>query len=253
MNFKIEKIPLRNTKPRTEGINMVMDKGMTLKEAECFIETAEVHVDFIKLGFGTSFITPNLDKKIKLYQYHNIPVYFGGTLFEAFVIRKQLKDYFKLLKKYNMEYVEISDGSMDMEQEEKYNLIKTFSKHFTVLSEVGSKEEGFQMLPFKWIELMSAEIEAGASYVITEARESGNVGIFRKTGKVREFLVEKILDSKIPIEKVIFEAPQKNQQLHFINKIGCNVNLGNIPIDEVIALEAMRIGLRGDTFNLYLE
>lgn len=246
-------MPVRNAKPRKEGVNMVMDKGMTLKEAECFIETAEVHVDFIKLGFGTSFITPNLDKKIKFYQDHHIPVYFGGTLFEAFVIRKQLKDYFKLLKKYNIEYVEISDGSMDMDLEEKCDLIKTFSKHFVVLSEVGSKEEGFQMLPFKWIELMAAEIDAGSSYVITEAREAGNVGIFRKTGAVRSVLVDKILDSKVAIEKVIFEAPQKSQQLHFIKKIGCNVNLGNIPSNEVIALEAMRIGLRGDTFNLYIE
>jgi phosphosulfolactate synthase len=193
-----------------------------------------------------------LRAKIELYQQHNIPVYFGGTLFEAFVIRNQFDDYIAMCKDYKIDVIEVSDGSIEIPHTEKCGYIEKISKFAKVFSEVGSKDAAHIIPPYKWIELMSAELSAGASYVIAEAREAGNVGIYRGSGEVREGLVQEIL-TKIPAEKILWEAPQKAQQLYFLELIGCNVNLGNIAPSEIIPLEAMRIGLRGDTFDLYLN
>ena len=245
-------MPLRNTKPRIEGVTMVMDKGLSLEEARFFVENAVPHVDMIKLGFGTAYVTPRLREKIDVYQNAGIPVYFGGTLFEAFLIRNQLNDYISLCKDYNIKYIEISDGSITIPHAEKCGYIEKISAFSTVLSEVGSKDAAHIIPPYKWIELMSAELSAGATYVIAEAREAGNVGIYRGSGEVREGLVQEIL-TQIPGEKILWEAPQKVQQLYFIELLGANVNLGNIAPSEIIALEAMRVGLRGDTFELFLD
>jgi phosphosulfolactate synthase len=231
---------------------MVMDKGLSIPEVHNFMSIAGPHVDVVKLGFGTAFVTPKLREKIEAYQQYDIPVYFGGTLFEAFLIRNQFEDYIAMCKDYKIDYVEVSDGSITIPHPEKCGYIEKLTKHATVLSEVGSKDAAHIIPPYKWIELMRAELEAGSSYVIAEAREAGNVGIYRGSGEVREGLVQEIL-TQIPAEKIIWEAPQKAQQLYFLELIGCNVNLGNIAPNEMIALEAMRIGLRGDTFELYLD
>jgi phosphosulfolactate synthase len=252
MNFNLTQIPERTKQPRQHGLTMVMDKGLSLRDAESFISVGAPHTDIVKLGFGTSFVTPNLRAKIELYQQHNIPVYFGGTLFEAFVIRNQFDDYIAMCKDYNINVIEVSDGSIEIPHSEKCGYIEKISKFAKVFSEVGSKDAAHIIPPYKWIELMSAELSAGASYVIAEAREAGNVGIYRGSGEVREGLVQEIL-TKIPAEKILWEAPQKAQQLYFLELIGCNVNLGNIAPSEIIPLEAMRIGLRGDTFDLYLN
>lgn len=252
MNFNLSQIPERVPKPRKYGLTMIMDKGLSLEEAKNFLSVAHPHIDIIKLGFGTAFVTPNLKEKIDLYQSYDIPVYFGGTLFEAFLIRNQFNDYINTCKDYNIKYMEVSDGSITIPHAEKCGYIEKLTKHGTVLSEVGSKDAAHIIPPYKWIELMKAELEAGSTYVIAEAREAGNVGIYRGTGEVREGLVQEIL-TQIPHEKIIWEAPQKAQQLYFLELIDCNVNLGNIAPNEVIPLEAMRIGLRGDTFHLYLD
>lgn len=252
MNFNLTQIPERTTQPRQFGLTMVMDKGLSLRDAENFLSVGAPHTDIVKLGFGTSFVTPNLREKIELYQAHNIPVYFGGTLFEAFVIRNQFDDYIAMCKDYKIDVIEVSDGSIVIPHTEKCGYIEKISKFAKVFSEVGSKDAAHIIPPYKWIELMSAELSAGASYVIAEAREAGNVGIYRGSGEVREGLVQEIL-TKIPSEKILWEAPQKAQQLYFLELIGCNVNLGNIAPSEIIPLEAMRIGLRGDTFDLYLN
>ncbi len=252
MNFNLTQIPERTKQPRQNGLTMVMDKGLSFRDAENFISVGAPHTDIVKLGFGTSFVTPNLRAKIELYQQHNIPVYFGGTLFEAFVIRNQFDDYIAMCKDYNIDVIEVSDGSIEIPHTEKCGYIEKISKFAKVFSEVGSKDAAHIIPPYKWIELMSAELSAGASYVIAEAREAGNVGIYRGSGEVREGLVQEIL-TKIPSEKILWEAPQKAQQLYFLELIGCNVNLGNIAPSEIIPLEAMRIGLRGDTFELYLN
>lgn len=252
MNFNLLQIPERTAQPRKHGLTMVMDKGLSYGEAENFLSVALPHTDIIKLGFGTSFVTPHLRKKIELYHSHNVPVYFGGTLFEAFLIRNQFDDYLAMCKDYNINVIEVSDGSINIPHSEKCGYIEKIMKFATVFSEVGSKDAAHILPPYKWIELMSAELSAGSSYVIAEARETGNVGIYRGSGEVREGLVQEIL-TKIPAEKILWEAPQKAQQLYFLELIGCNVNLGNIAPSEVIPLEAMRIGLRGDTFDLYLN
>ena len=252
MNFNLSQIPERAKKPRSHGITMVMDKGLSIEESKNFLSVAHPHVDIVKLGFGTAFVTPDLKQKIEVYQSYDIPVYFGGTLFEAFLIRNQFQDYINMLKEFNIDYMEVSDGSIDIPHAEKCGYIEKLTRYGTVLSEVGSKDAAHIIPPYKWIELMRAELASGASYVIAEARESGNVGIYRGSGEVREGLVQEIL-TQIPAEKILWEAPQKAQQLYFIELIGCNVNLGNIAPSEVIPLESMRIGLRGDTFHLYLD
>jgi phosphosulfolactate synthase len=252
MNYNLTQIPERTKQPRQNGLTMVMDKGLSFREAENFISVGAPHTDIVKLGFGTSFVTPNLREKIELYQAHNIPVYFGGTLFEAFIIRNQFDDYIAMCKDYKIDVIEVSDGSIEIPHTEKCGYIEKIAKFAKVFSEVGSKDAAHIIPPYKWIELMSAELNAGASYVIAEAREAGNVGIYRGSGEVREGLVQEIL-TKIPAEKILWEAPQKAQQLYFLELIGCNVNLGNIAPSEIIPLEAMRIGLRGDTFELYLN
>ncbi len=231
---------------------MAMDKGLSLRETENFVEVAGEYVDIVKLGWATSFVTPNLDQKIAIYKSAGIPVYFGGTLFEAFVVRGQFEDYRRLLDKYSLDFAEISDGSIEMDHELKCKYIRTLAEQATVLSEVGSKDDQKIIPPYKWISLMQAELDAGAWKVIGEARESGNVGLFRSTGEVRSGLVEEIL-TKIPFEKIIWEAPQKAQQVFFIKLLGANVNLGNIAPNEIVPLETIRLGLRGDTFTHFLD
>ncbi|MFT3981867.1 MAG: phosphosulfolactate synthase [Ferruginibacter sp.] len=252
MNFNLTQMPYRNPKPRTAGITMVMDKGLSIQEAKNFMSVSHPHVDIVKLGFGTSYVTPDLREKLDVYKSYNIPIYFGGTLFEAFLVRNQVDDYIAVCKDYGITHIEVSDGSITIPHAEKCGYIEKLTKHAIVLSEVGSKDAAHIIPPYKWIELMRAELSAGASYVIAEAREAGNVGIYRGSGEVREGLVQEIL-TQIPEEQIIWEAPQKAQQLYFLELIGCNVNLGNIAPTEMIALEAMRIGLRGDTFSLYLD
>lgn len=252
MNFNLGQIPERKSKPRHSGITMVMDKGLSIGEVKNFLDIAHPYVDIVKLGFGTSFITPRLREKIEVYQSYEIPLYFGGTLFEAFVIRNQFEDYISMLKEYNINHIEVSDGSITIPHAEKCGYIEKLTKYGVVFSEVGSKDAEHIIPPYKWIEQMKAELKAGSTYVIAEARESGNVGIYRGTGEVREGLVQEIL-TQVPEDRILWEAPQKAQQLYFIQLLGCNANLGNLAPAEVIPLEAMRIGLRGDTFHLFLK
>jgi phosphosulfolactate synthase len=252
MNYLLKNLPSRTSKPRQEGITMVMDKGLSLREVEDMLESSGDFIDLVKLGWTTSFVYPKLEEKIKLYKDAGIAVYLGGTLFEAFVIRDQFEDYRKVLGKYGLTYAEVSDGSIEMPHDKKCEYIRTLSQQAIVLSEVGSKDAEKIIPPYKWIELISKELEAGAWKVIGEAREGGNVGLFRSSGEVREGLVDEIL-TKIPAEKIIWEAPQKSQQVWFIKLIGTNVNLGNIAPNEVIPLETIRLGLRGDTFHHFLN
>jgi phosphosulfolactate synthase len=252
MNYTLKNIPERTKKPRQYGFTMAMDKGLSVRECEDFLSVCSEYVDIVKLGWGTSFVTPNIENKIKLYKEAGVPVYFGGTLFEAFIIRDQFDDYRKVLDKYGMTFAEVSDGSIELDHDIKCEYIRKLSDQVTVLSEVGSKDAEKIIPPYKWISLMQAELDAGSWKVIGEARESGNVGLFRSTGEVRSGLVEEIL-TKIPFEKIIWEAPLKSQQVWFIKLLGTNVNLGNIAPSEVIPLETIRLGLRGDTFNHFLE
>ncbi len=252
MNYKLNNIPERTKKPRQYGYTMAMDKGLSLRQVEDFIENCGNYTDIVKLGWATSYVTPNLKEKVKLYHDAGIPVYFGGTLFEAFIVRNQFDDYRKVLDKYGLSFAEVSDGSIILDHDKKCDYITRLSDQVTVLSEVGSKDAEKIIPPYQWIKLMQAELDAGAWKVIGEAREGGNVGLFRSSGEVRSGLVQEIL-TKIPFEKIIWEAPQKEQQVWFIKLLGANVNLGNIAPHEMIPLETIRLGLRGDTFDHFLD
>jgi phosphosulfolactate synthase len=250
-DFNLKNIPNRPSKPRNNGLTMVMDKGLSCRQAEDFLEVAADKTDIIKLGFGTSTVTPSLSRKLEIYQEADIPVYFGGTLFEAYVILNQFDYYKRLLDKYKITHAEVSDGSMEISEDQKCEYISSLAKDFTVLSEVGSKDAEKIIPPYKWIAMMKAEIAAGAWKVIAEARESGTVGIFRNSGEIRSGLIEEILQH-IPLDTILWEAPQKVQQVWFLTLYGHNVNLGNIAPHELIPLETLRLGLRGDTFSHWL-
>ncbi|MES2513909.1 MAG: phosphosulfolactate synthase [Bacteroidota bacterium] len=250
-NVNLSHIPERTERPRKSGITMVMDKGISLKHAEDFVDSYADYVDFVKLGFGTSVMSKNVKEKIKIYQKAGIKTYLGGTLFEAFVARGKFDDYQKFIDSYGLDTAEVSDGSINIDHDNKCKFISTLSKNFTVLSEVGSKEEGIIIHPAKWVSMMKAELESGSFKVIAEARESGTVGIFHKNGSAHSMLVTRITN-KIAVEDIIWETPQKSQQVYFINLFGSNVNVGNISVDDVIPLETLRIGLRGDTFFNFL-
>ncbi len=216
------------------------------------IESSDQFVDLVKLGFGTSIISPNLREKVRLYREAGMQVYLGGTLFEAFIVRGLFDEYVSVLREFGIQYAEVSDGSLEMDHKLKCQLISKLASEFTVLSEVGSKEEGIIIHPAKWISMMKKELEAGAWKVIAEARESGNVGIYHRDGKTHVMLVDKII-SKVDPGKIMWEAPQKGQQVWFIKHFGSNVNLGNIAPNDVIPLETLRLGLRGDTFFTFLD
>lgn len=251
MNYFLNNIPERTAQPRNNGLTMVMDKGLSLRETENFLDKGHKFVDVVKLGWATSYVTENLQEKIDLYHSCNIPVYFGGTLFEAFVVRNQFEDYLRLLDKYNLQLAEVSDGSITLEHEEKCNYISRIAQRGRVLSEVGSKDAEKVFAPYKWIELMKSELEAGSWKVIGEARESGNIGLYRSNGEVRQGLVDEIINS-VKAENIIWEAPQRAQQVYFVKLVGSNVNLGNIAPEELVGLETIRLGLRSDTFASFL-
>jgi len=251
MNFKLTHIPNRARKPRDHGLTMVMDKGLSIRQAEDMIESCGDKIDILKLGFGSSYITNKLKEKIALYQSANMRVYLGGTLLEAFLARDMFDDFRKLISDLKLDMVEVSDGSIILPHDKKCKIINILSKDFTVLSEVGSKEEGILISPNMWIKMMNTELEAGSWKVIAEARESGNVGIFRPNKNAHVVLINKIL-AKVPNKSIIWETPLKPQQVYFIKLGGANVNLGNIAPNDVIPLETLRLGLRGDTFFTFL-
>ena len=251
MNFFLTDMPERTVKPRNNGLTMMMDRGLSINDTKNFIDMCAPHTDIVKLGFGTSAISPHVRAKIDLYKEAGLMVYIGGTLFEAFIIRGMFKEYKQLLRNWNIEMCEVSDGSIDILHEDKCKYIKELAKEFKVVSEVGSKDENKLIAPYKWIQLMQKELSAGSWKVIAEAREGGNVGIYNKSGDVRSDLIDEIL-TKIPNEDILWEAPKKPQQVWFIKLLGPNVNLGNISWDEVIPLETLRIGLRADTFFDYI-
>ncbi len=251
MNFTLNNVPFRTQKPRQSGLTMVMDKGLSVRQAEDFMAVGAPATDLVKLGWTTAYIIPQLDEKLAVYRDAGIQPYFGGTLFEAFVARNQFDDFLRVIEKYRLQYAEVSDGSISMPHDEKCRYIEKISQYTTVISEVGSKDSTKIMAPYIWISLMKAELEAGSWKLIAESRESGNVGLYRDSGEVRQGLVDEIL-SEIPNEKIIWEAPLKSQQVYFIQLLGTNVNLGNINPNEIIALETTRLGLRGDTFHDFI-
>jgi len=241
-------VPARPGKPRDVGLTHVMDKGLNLRDIEGMFDTAGQFVDIVKFGWGTSYVTNNLEKKIALYRSFETPVVCGGTLFEAVFARDRIDEFKAWLVHHRFSHVEISDGTLDIPRDRKLELITDFARDFTVLSEVGSKDSDVVFAPYQWVQWIKEELDAGAWKVITEAREGGTAGIFRPTGEMRTGLVDEIAHS-IDFHDLIFEAPAKSAQAWFVKHFGPEVNLGNIAPDEVIPLETLRLGLRGDTLK----
>lgn len=251
MNNVLPFLPERTAKPRDSGLTMVMDKGLSIREAEDFMSVGSEYTDFVKLGFGTSLITPGFDVKIRIYKEAGVIPYFGGTLFEAFIIRNMFSEFVDFLEKYEINLVEVSDGSYDIERDKKLEYISKLSEKFTVISEVGSKKANVIYSPVEWVAMMKAELSAGSIKVIAEARESGTTGIYNEDGSINNTIICAIADH-VKLGNVLWEAPLKSQQAWFIKHFGANVNLGNIAPTEIIPLETLRLGLRGDTFFQFL-
>lgn len=251
MNITLPYLPDRSKKPRSNGLTMIMDKGLSIAEAEQLMSVGSELIDFVKLGFGTALVTPGAKEKIEIYKNAGTIPYLGGTLFEAYIIRGKYKEYIELLDYFNLHMAEVSDGSYEMPQEDKLKYIKDMSKQYTVISEVGSKKKDVVFTPDEWVNMMASELEAGSFKVIAEARESGTTGIYNSDGSTNTELIDSIAKN-ISLDNVLWEAPVKSQQAWFIKEFGHNVNLGNIAPSEIIALEALRCGLRGDTFFQFL-
>jgi phosphosulfolactate synthase len=241
-------VPSREGKPRNRGLTHVIDKGLNLRDIEGLFDTAGEFVDIVKLGWGTSYVTNNLEKKIALYRSCQTPVVCGGTLFEAVYARDRIDEFKGWLREFRFSHVEISDGTIEIPRERKLELIADFARDFVVLSEVGSKDAEVNIAPYLWVQWMREELDAGAWKVIAEGREGGTAGIYRPTGELRTGLVDEI-EHSLDFHDLIWEAPTKASQAWFVKHFGPEVNLGNIPPDEVIPLETLRLGLRGDTLK----
>ncbi|HVE67879.1 MAG TPA: phosphosulfolactate synthase [Solirubrobacteraceae bacterium] len=242
-------LPSRSAKPREQGITHVLDRGLSVAEVEGMIEVAGDFVDFVKLGWGSALATGNLEAKLDRYRAHDIPVVLGGTLTEIALAQGRLEGLVDYVRALDLKHVEVSDGTIELDHADKLELIERLAKEFTVFSEVGSKDDAKIMAPYRWVEQIETELQAGAWKVIAEARESGTAGIFRADGEVRMGLIDEIAHEVDP-GRLLFEAPRKEQQVWFIERFGAEVNLGNIPPADVLSLETLRLGLRSDTANV---
>jgi phosphosulfolactate synthase len=240
-------LPPRSGKPRTTGLTHVLDRGLSLAQVDGLVEVAGDSVDIVKLGWGTALATANLEPKLERFRTHGIPVVLGGTLTEIAIRERRVDALVDWLRELQLSHVEVSDGTITLDPDEKCALIKRLAgEGYTVLSEVGSKDNERIMAPYRWVEQIQAELEAGAWKVIAEARETGTAGIFRPDGEVRMGLIDEIAHAIDPA-RLVFEAPRKDQQVWFIERFGPEVNLGNIAPDDVLSLETLRLGLRSDT------
>ena len=239
-------LPERTAKPRERGITHVLDRGLSIADVDGLIEVTGGAVDLVKLGWGTALVTGNLTAKLERYHAHAIPVVLGGTLTELAIAQDRIEALVDWLHELGIEHVEVSDGTILIDHERKLELIARLTREFIVLSEVGTKDNARIMAPYRWVEQIERELEAGAWKVIAEARESGTAGIFRPDGEVRMGLIDEIAHA-VDSDQLLFEAPQKDQQVWFVRRFGTNVNLGNIPPADVLSLETIRLGLRADT------
>jgi len=250
MNFKELNLPNRTTKPREKGVTMIIDSGYGVRTIKDYLESGHNYADYVKLGWGTSVVTLNLEEKISLYKEYGLDVCLGGTLFEVAYIQNKFSDFIKFSKDIGIDMIEVSDGTIEIEQKEKLECIEEVAKHMKVISEYGSKDSSTVRAPHYWVTGMKKELQAGSWKVIAEGRESGTSGLYRQTEELRTGLVEEISDS-IPIDDILWEAPKKGQQVWFIKKFGNQVNLGNIALKDIVPLETLRLGLRGDTLLKY--
>ena len=253
MNQTALQLPQRAAKPRGTGLTMVIDGGIPLGQFTDLVSSAAEYIDFVKFGWGTAVVTGSLHAKIEVLTGHDVGFYFGGTLFEKYVLQGRFDDFRKFCQAHSARHVEVSNGTIPMSNSEKASYIRKLADDFTVVSEVGFKDQARseQLPPSRWIEYIGEDLEAGASLVTLEARESGRSGICRPDGALRFGLIEDVLTSGISQDDLLFEAPTTALQAHFVTRIGPDVNLGNVPASAVIGLETLRLGLRADTLTAF--
>ena len=246
-------LPERTEKPRSAGITMVVDGGLPTRYFQDVVESGSEFLDFVKFGWGTALVTKDLPKKIAILQNVGVSFYFGGTLFEKFVLQDRFDDFRELCASNSCQFVEVSNGTIDMSNGEKAGYIRKLSDEFQVISEVGFKdaERSENLPPSRWIECIHEDVDAGAGLVTLEARESGRSGICRPNGELRFGLIEELLSSGLDHETLLFEAPSTELQNYFVKRIGPNVNLGNVAATAVLGLETIRLGLRADTLTRF--
>ncbi|MGN6168641.1 MAG: phosphosulfolactate synthase [Solirubrobacteraceae bacterium] len=243
-------LPNRSDKPREQGITHVLDRGLSVADIDSMVEVAGQAIDIVKLGWGTALATGNLEGKLERYRHHGLPVVLGGTLTEVAISQGRFDRLLAWVRELGLSHIEISDGTIALEHHRKVELIEQLSREFTVLSEVGSKDDtGAITPPYRWVEMMRAELAAGAWKVIAEGREAGTAGIFRPTGEVREGLIGEIVH-EIDSRRIMFDAPNKHQQVWFLRRFGPDVNLSNIAAGDVLGVETLRLGLRSDTLGI---
>jgi phosphosulfolactate synthase len=243
-------LPKRSGKPRDQGITHVLDRGLSVADIDSMVEVAGQAIDIVKLGWGTALATGNLETKLERYRHHGLPVVLGGTLTEVAIAQGRFDRLVGWVRELGLSHIEISDGTITIEHQRKVELIEQLAREFTVLSEVGSKDDtGAITPPYRWVEMMRAELAAGAWKVIAEGREAGTAGIFRPTGEVREGLIGEIVHEIDP-RRIMFDAPNKHQQVWFLRRFGSDVNLSNIAAGDVLGVETLRLGLRSDTLGI---
>jgi phosphosulfolactate synthase len=253
MNPTALRLPTRTEKPRSTGLTMVIDGGIPVSHFADLVSSAAEYIDLVKFGWGTAVVTSGLGAKIEVLNAHQIGFYFGGTLFEKYLIQGRLEDFRKFCHSWSCRHVEVSNGTITLSNAEKTTYVRKLAGEFTVISEVGFKDpdRSEQLPPSKWVEYIKEDLAAGASLVTLEARESGKSGICRPDGALRFGLIEDILASGISQDKLVIEAPTTVLQAHFVTRMGPNVNLGNVPAQGVIGLETLRLGLRADTLTAF--
>jgi phosphosulfolactate synthase len=246
-------LPTRASKPRTKGHTMMVDAGLPTRQFQDIVQSSAEYLDFVKFGWGTALVTKDLQRKIDTLDDAGVDYYFGGTLFEKFLLQDRFDDFRDLLQRYSCRYVEVSNGTISLSGMEKVGYITKLADDFRVISEVGFKdaERSERLAPGRWIESVHDDLDAGAVLVTLEARESGRSGICRPNGELRFGLIEEILDSDLPVERLLFEAPSTELQCYFVKRVGTDVNLGNIPSTAILGLETIRLGLRSDTLEAF--
>ena len=253
MNPTALRLPSRAAKPRRTGLTMVIDGGIGVAHFADVVTSAAEYIDFVKFGWGTAVVTSRLQAKIDVLTANEIGFYFGGTLFEKYVLQGRFDDFRKFCDAWSSRHVEVSNGTIPLSNSEKASYIRKLAGDFTVVSEVGYKDPGRseQLPPRIWAEYIAEDLAAGASLVTLEARESGRSGICRPDGALRFGLVEDVLASGLGQDNLLFEAPSTSLQAYFVTRLGPDVNLGNVPASGVIGLETLRLGLRADTLAAF--
>jgi phosphosulfolactate synthase len=243
-------LPPRPPRPRESGLTHVIDTGLSDGEARGLVESAGEYVDLVRLGWGTAYVARDLDAKLATYRAAGIPVMLGGTLTELAWLQGRVDPLREWLTELGIDHVEVSGGTVAIPDEEKLALIESFAADFTVFAEVGEKDPAALLAPYRWVGLIRSALDAGAAWVTCEGRATGDAGLYRPDGEPRTGLIDEIVH-EVDRTRLIFEAPQKHQQIWFIRQLGAAVNLGNVLPADVLSLETLRVGLRADTLELF--